>query len=122
MDRTEAPERLSLGSTRLLGAVALVFALALAWHAVATWQLFQSRRPETTLSARLLAARIGRTMEPWNPNARADYGYVASQQLLEDGRNQEAVDTMVAAYKDAVGDAEMLAYLRHAQAVLAADR
>jgi len=116
-----APERLPRWATVLLGAAALLFVVALAWHAFAASQLLLSRDTGATLDARLSAARTARSLEPWNPTARADYGYIVSQQLFAAGRYREAVEVMAVAYKDAVGDAELLAYFKHAQGVWAVD-
>ena len=121
MGRIMEPERPPRAAIILLGVVAILLVVALAWHAFATWQLYLSRDARATLDARLSAARTATSMEPWNPTARADHGYIVSQQLLVQGRYREAVEVMATAYKYAIGDAELLAYFKRVQEVWAVD-
>ena len=102
----------------LLLVVAVPFLVVLGWHAVASWQVFQARTAELPLEKRLAAATTARAMEPWNATDRATWGYVRSQQLFAQGRHALAVDVMAAAYKEAVGDAEMLAWFTRIQDAL----
>jgi hypothetical protein len=114
----EWPERLPRWTTALLAFVACLMAAVLVWHAVASWQLLLSRDAGSPVSTRLAAADKARSMEPWNPTHRAAYGYVLSQKLFAEGRHSLGVDVMAQAYRDAVGDAEMLVWFKHIQDVL----
>ena len=98
--------------------VAGFFPILLVLHAYASWQVFLGRDVSRPLAARRASAATARAMEPWNPTMRATYGYVVSQLLFARGHHSQAVDVMAAAYKDAVGDAEMLAYFRRIQDAL----
>ena len=121
VDREEAPERLPGWAAAILVVVAIILAVPLVWHAWASWQVFLSRDTSRSITERVSAGATARAMEPWNPSARAAYGYARSQQLFAQGRYVRAVDIMAEAYRDAVGDAEMLAYFKHIQDVLALD-
>jgi hypothetical protein len=116
-----APDRvppLPWWAVALLAAFALVAFVALGWHATASWQIFLSRDASRPIDARVAAGAAARSMEPWNPTARAAYGYARSQQLYARGRLTQAVDVMAAAYRDDVNDTEMLAYFKRIQAAL----
>ena len=119
MTPREAPERLPGCAGAGLAVIALVFALLLGWHAVASWNILVARDPGTSLDAEVKAAATARAMEPWNPATRAADGYARSQKAYFQGHYPQAVDAMAEAYKDAIGDPEMLAYFKHIQAVMA---
>jgi hypothetical protein len=118
MSPREAPERLPGWAAILLLVIAGFFFVLLVAHAVASWQVFMSRDTRSSLDVRISAAAAAKSIEPWNPAMRAGYGYLVSQRLFAQGRHSLAVDVMAAAYKDAVGDPELLAYFKRIQDAL----
>jgi hypothetical protein len=70
------------------------------------------------LPDRYSAATEALKLAPWIPAVRARQGYVNSQLLFSEGKTLAATDAMAAAYKDAVGDPEMLAWFRKMQDAL----
>jgi hypothetical protein len=118
----EAPDRvppLPWWAVGLLGVFGLMLLAAFAWHATASWQIFLSRDTSRPIDARVAAGATARRMEPWNPTARAAYGYARAQQLVAGGRLAQAAGVMAEAYRDAAGDAEMSAYLKRIKDALA---
>ena len=59
--------------------------------------------------------------EPGSRAYRVRYGYLYAQRLARDGHLVKAVDVMAVTYKEAVGNAEMLAFFKRIQDELALD-
>ena len=117
----EMPDRLPGWMMIPLGLFALVLALILGYHATASYRAFVARDASLPIDTRVQTAASAVSMEPWNTNFQAVYGYAVSQRSFAHARYREAVDVMAKAYKGAPGDEDMLAYFKRIQAVLAVD-
>jgi hypothetical protein len=76
-----------------------------------------------SLAERLEAARLAATIEPWNPafkrRARVLDSWERGRQLLDVGEYNGSVDALREAYADDVGNNELLALFKQAQATQA---
>jgi hypothetical protein len=77
--------------------------------------------PAASLDVRVAAARTALKTDPGDRDYRVRYGYLYAQRLARDGHLPQAVDVMAVTYKEAVGNAEMLAFFKRIQAELALD-
>jgi hypothetical protein len=100
---------------------AVVIAVAALWHGIASFEIARSRDNTLPLVEQVDAARIARNMEPFDRATRAQYGLVLGELQLRDGDVLHAEATLAAAYRDAVGDQEILTFFQHVQDVLAVD-
>lgn len=114
-----------LDRVRLLRAAGAVMAtVAVAAVVLAAGTAFYYRRAgdaSLSLRQRADAADVAVRMMPWVPAVRARQGYLRSRQLYAQGEYLGAVDVMQAAYADAVGDPELLAWFRKVQDALATE-
>jgi hypothetical protein len=106
-----------------------VVAAALLLAAVLGWNLVASSAYRTSgsgpLPDRLAAAQRASRMEPWNAQfarrVTALDEWVRGKKLLEDGDYKNAVDVLAIAYRNDVGNAELLALFKRAQVIQAAE-
>ena len=99
--------------------VALLLAGALAYHLAAASVYCASFDTGLALEARAAAAARAARMEPWNATfaTRDDVmsGWVRGRDLLQSGNFNAAVDILALAYRNDIGDAQLLALFRQAQ-------
>ena len=110
------PRRIARGIGAML-AVGAVAAVVLS--GAASFSYARAGDRGLPLEQRSAAATQALRLAPWVPAIRARQGYLRSQMLFRDGKTLAAVDVMTAAYQDAVGDPEMLAYFKRIQDALA---
>ena len=118
-ENNELPDRLPGGAAAVLALFGVVLLIILGWHVAASWLVLVTRDPGTSLDTEVWAGATAQAMEPWNPAMRSADGYGRSQKLYFEGHYPQAVDAMAEAYRDAIGDPDMLAYFRHIQEVMA---
>jgi hypothetical protein len=108
--------------TRAIGAVLAVGAVAaVVWAAAAGFSYARAGDASLPLTDRYAAATRALSLAPWIPAVRARQGYLRSQVLFRAGKILGAVDVMAEAYRDAVGDPQMLAWFKKVQDALALD-
>jgi hypothetical protein len=104
-----------LAATAILGVVVVL-------HLTASAAASRAERLGS-LAERLEAARLAATIEPWNPAFRLHVRelrlWERGQQLLDVGDYNGSVDALREAYADDVGNNELLALFKQAQATQA---
>jgi hypothetical protein len=105
--------------------VVLLAAAAAGWHLYATSAYDRSFTASLPLAQRAAAAALARRLEPWNGRfaTRDDVmrGWLLGSQLMAQRKYLAAVDTLAAAYRQDVGDRELLALFVKAQDLLTVD-
>jgi tetratricopeptide (TPR) repeat protein len=117
--QTDAHRRLLIASVLVATAISLC-ALGLHYAARA---FFDRANAPGSLTARADSARIAAVLEPWNGefarSARVLRLWATGQRLLDAGDYNGAVDTLREAYSSDIGNAELLALFKRAQATQA---
>lgn len=110
------------GKTLAILAVAAALFVFAALHITAT---AAAHRAETSgpLAKRVASARLAARLEPWNPTfvrrSRVMTLWELGQRQLASGDYNRAVDTLRAAYRDDVGNTDLLDLFKEAQATQA---
>ena len=102
-------------------AIVLLFAGALAYHTAAAASYHASFDATASLANRAAAASRAARLEPWDSTYATRRtvmeDWVKGKQLLDAGDYNPAVDILAVAYRNDIGDAELLALFQRAQQV-----
>jgi hypothetical protein len=122
MTRPALRSSLSTGWLAAVVTVIAVLIIAAALHVVASSAARRSTAPGT-LAEKTAAAQSAARIEPWNTvyvnRARVMSRWMQGEELLAAGDYNAAVDTLRQAYVDDVGNDELLALFKRAQATQA---